>query len=238
MNVVVTGASKGIGLAIAEKLLNMQAIEKIAICSRSRSEIDAARTELLERHPDATIIAEECDVSREDEVTFFADYALRELGHVDVLVNNAGFGKFSQVKDMSTELWKDVLNTNLRGVFLMTKALLPSMRKQKSGTIVTIGSLAGKNGFSGGAAYCAAKFAVRGMMQSLFLEVREDNVRVITLFPGSVDTHFFERAGVGPQMAQKALHASDIADAVAVAITLPQHADISELDIRPTNPKG
>lgn len=241
MNVVITGASKGIGYAIAEKLLRPEAAQEVrnlAICSRSRTEIDKARDELLAKYPQANIIAEQCDVSREDEVTSFADHVQRELGHVDVLVNNAGFGKFAPVHELSSDVWNDVLKTNLRGVFLMTRSLLPAMRARKTGSIVTIGSLAGKNGFPGGAAYCAAKFAVRGMMQSLFLEVREDNIRVVTLFPGSVDTHFFERAGVGPQMAQRALHADDIADAVLTTIALPQHADISELDIRPTNPKG
>jgi NADP-dependent 3-hydroxy acid dehydrogenase YdfG len=238
MNVVITGASKGIGFAIAEKLLGSGQVEKLAICSRSRSEIDGARSRLLEKYPDAIIIAEECDVAREDEVAFFSDYVLRELGHVDVLVNNAGFGKFGPVHELGVDDWKDVLNTNVRGVFLLTKALLPSMRARRTGSIITISSIAGKNGFSGGAAYCASKFAVRGMMQSLFLEVRGDNVRVITLFPGSVDTYFFERAGAAPQMAQKALQSEDIADAVLTSIILPQHADISELDIRPTNPKG
>jgi 3-oxoacyl-[acyl-carrier protein] reductase len=238
MNAVITGASKGIGYAIADSLLASSRIEKLAICSRSRPEIDQARGQLLTKHPNAIIIAEECDVSREDEVTYFADYVQRELGHVDVLVNNAGFGKFAQVHELKLEDWNNVLGTNLRGVFLMTKALLPGMRSRKSGTIVTINSLAGKNGFSGGAAYSAAKYAVRGLMQSLFLEVRDDNLRVVTIFPGSVDTHFFERAGVGLQMAQRALRSQDVADAVLTAISLPQHADISELDIRPTNPKG
>ncbi len=238
MNVVITGASKGIGLAIAKALLDAGQIDKLAICSRSRLEIIEAKDELISLYPHAFVIAQECDVSREDAVDLFAENVQRELGHVDVLINNAGFGKFSQVQDLTTETWRSVLNTNLRGVFLMTKALLPTMRRRKSGSIITISSLAGKNGFSGGAAYCAAKFAVRGLMQSLFLEVREDNVRVITLFPGSVDTEFFARAGVGPQMAQKALRAEDIASAVLAAIALPQHADISELDIRPTNPKG
>ena len=238
MNVVITGASKGIGFAIAEKLLAAGLVEKLAICSRSRSEIDDARARLLAGYPDVTVIAEECDVSREDEVAYFADYVQRELGHVDVLVNNAGFGKFAKVHEMETSVWNDVIRTNLRGVFLLTKALLPSMRARKSGTIVTISSLAGKNGFSGGAAYCSAKFAVRGMMQSLFLEVRQDNIRVVTLFPGSVNTDFFVTAGYGIQPAQRTLSAEDVADAVLATIRLPQSADISELDIRPTNPKA
>jgi 3-oxoacyl-[acyl-carrier protein] reductase len=238
MNVVITGASKGIGFAIAESLLGSGLVDKIAICSRSRSEIAEARSRLLEKYPDASIYADVCDVSRANDVSRFTANVKDQVGEVDVLVNNAGFGKFATVDSLDVATWNEVLATNLRGVFLMTNALLPSMRARKQGSIITISSLAGKNGIAGGAAYCAAKYAVRGMMQSLFLEVREDNVRVITLFPGSVDTHFFERAGVGQQMEQRALHSKDIANAVLTAIELPQHANISELDIRPTNPKG
>jgi 3-oxoacyl-[acyl-carrier protein] reductase len=113
------------------------------------------------------------------------------------------------------------------------------MKECKSGTIVSISSLAGKNGFAGGAAYCASKFAVRGLMQSLFLEVRDFNIRVITIFPGSVDTDFFDTAGhpLGMQ-ARHVLRAEDVATAVHVAAMLPARATISELDLRPTNPQG
>src|ERR1051325_4875841 len=136
---------------------------------------------------------------------------------------------------MTTQTFDLVLNTNIRGVFLMTKAVLPQMKLRGSCTIVTISSLAGRSGFENGAAYCASKFGVRGLMQSLFLEVRDFNIRVVTLFPGSVDTEFFDSLG-GLKMNQP-LMASDVADAVYAAITIPSHATISELDIRPTNPK-
>ena len=118
----------------------------------------------------------------------------------------------------------------------------------KTGTVITISSLAGKNGFKGGTAYCASKFAVRGLMQCLFLEVRTDNIRFVTICPGSVETEFFMadssvtdipvREGVSSLKSKKALMAQDIADCVALASSMPQNADISEMDIRPTNPKG
>jgi NADP-dependent 3-hydroxy acid dehydrogenase YdfG len=111
------------------------------------------------------------------------------------------------------------------------------MRQRKAGTIVTISSVAGKNVFAGGAAYSTSKFGVRGLMQSLFLEVRGDNIRVITIFPGSVDTSFFTVAGATPAVSKNVLTVDDIADAVYAAVSLPSHATISELDIRPTNPK-
>ena len=119
----------------------------------------------------------------------------------------------------------------------MTKAALPLMKQRKAGTIVTISSVAGKNVFAGGAAYSTSKFGVRGLMQSLFLEVREDNIRVITIFPGNVDTNFFVAAGANPAVSKDVLTAQDIADAVYAAVSLPSNATITELDIRPTNPK-
>jgi 3-oxoacyl-[acyl-carrier protein] reductase len=154
-----------------------------------------------------------------------------------VLVNNAGFGIFKTVSELTAKEFDDVIATNLRGVFLITQAVLPAMRSKKAGTIITISSLAGKNGFATASAYCAAKFGVRGLMQSLFLEVREDNIRVVTICPGSVDTDFFT-ADTEHIRSKHALEAADVADAAFMVTQLPQNATISELDIRPTNPKG
>lgn len=178
-----------------------------------------------------------CDVSNAYAVQeFVADFEER-FGAVDVLVNNAGVGKFGSAAKMDTETFTSVLDTNLRGVFLVTRAVLPRMRERKSGTIVTISSLAGRSGFKDGVAYCASKFAVRGLMNSLFLEVRSDNIRVVTIFPGTVETPFFDEIGM-PAVIQSrtALQAQDIADAVLAAVAMPPRATISELDIRPTNP--
>jgi 3-oxoacyl-[acyl-carrier protein] reductase len=184
------------------------------------------------------VIGQICDVSDEASIDQFISNVENAFGQIEVLVNNAGFGIFKPVHELSEQEFDSVIATNLRGVFLMTKRVLPKMRSRKSGSIVTISSLAGKNGFAGGAAYCAAKFGVRGLMQSVFLEAREDNIRVITIFPGSVETDFFTTAHAGSIRSKSALQAEDVAEAVVAAVALSAHADISELDIRPTNPKA
>jgi len=236
--IVITGASKGIGYAVAEKCVREHKDLQLAICSRHEADILKAKEKLLALNPNASILAMKCDVSDRAQVSRFAQTVQASFGVVDVLVNNAGFGMFKPVHEFSTQEFSSILETNLRGVFLITQEVLPEMRKRRQGTIITIGSLASKNGFAGGSAYCASKFGVRGLMQSLFLEVREQNIRVITIFPGSVDTEFFVDDTAQSIKSNKALKAENIADCVYFCYSLPQYADLSELDIRPTNPKG
>jgi NADP-dependent 3-hydroxy acid dehydrogenase YdfG len=240
MHIVITGASKGIGRAIAFKFAReTKRALRLSVCARHAEELEQLRAELEGHSSMLQIFSAVCDVSNETEVALFAEEAQRRFGTVDILVNNAGFGIFRSVTEMTTKEFDSVLAVNLRGVFLVTRAVIGRMLTKRSGTVITISSIAGKNGFSGGAAYCAAKFGVRGLMQSLFLEVREHNIRVVTIFPGSVDTDFFdENRGSGTLQSPNALKAEDIADCVYAAASLPARADISELEIRPTNPKG
>jgi NADP-dependent 3-hydroxy acid dehydrogenase YdfG len=237
MHVMITGASKGIGLAIAKRFAR-EGNESLSLCARDERTLLIAPQTIEKEFPNVQIFAKKCDVALEPDVKHFASEAIQTFGPVDLLVNNAGFGLFKNVSDMSVEEFDGVMNTNLRGIFLMTQVVLPEMIKRRSGTIVAISSLAGRNGFAGGAAYCASKFGVRGLMQSLFLEVRDFDIRTITVFPGSVDTDFFDTAGqpLGSR-ASTALRAEDVAAAVYAAVMLPTSATISELDIRPTNPK-
>lgn len=239
MNIIISGASKGIGLAIAEMFAKQDDKHTIGICSRNKDKITKAETLLRAISSKHEYYSGVCDVSQETDVNTFVNEFEQKFGAIDVLVNNAGFGIFKPVLEMSKQEFESVLATNLRGAFLFTKAVLPKMREKKSGSIITISSLAGKNGFAGGSAYCASKFGVRGMMQCLFLEVRKDNIRFITICPGSVDTDFFIADDHDSGLkSKKALFAKDVADCVELAVKLPQNATISEIEIRPTNPKG
>src|SRR6185503_12211437 len=131
------------------------------LCSRNINEMALAEAQLGKAYPQHKYYSRACDVSQADAVTEFVHGYEERFGAVDLLINNAGIGKFGSVIDMDTNTFTSVLNTNLRGVLLMTQAVLPGMRDKKSGTIITISSLAGRGGFKGGAAYCASKFAVR-----------------------------------------------------------------------------
>jgi 3-oxoacyl-[acyl-carrier protein] reductase len=139
---------------------------------------------------------------------------------------------FKLVADTSVSEFDTMWGTNMRGAFLMTLAALPHMTRSKRGTIVFISSLAGKNSIRGGAGYCATKWAMRGFASSLMLEVREHNIRVVTIFPGSVDTSFSSVHKRGEKMTQP----EDVADAVLFAVTAPERSMFSEIDVRPTKP--
>jgi NADP-dependent 3-hydroxy acid dehydrogenase YdfG len=156
-----------------------------------------------------------------------------KCGTIDILVNNAGVGVFKEAVDLQVDEFDQMWNLNMRGTFLMTRAVLGRMIQARSGSVVNICSLAGKTGLRGGSGYAASKRAMRGFANSLMFEVREHNIRVITIFPGSVDTSFSSNnnkhvPGIPtPQ---------DIASTVAFAVTAPEHAMFSEIDVRPTNP--
>ncbi len=125
---------------------------------------------------------------------------------------------------------------NIKAVFDCTKLALPLMEAQRQGAIVNVASLAGKNSFVGGAGYSATKWALIGFSRSLLLEVREHNIRVITICPGSVDTSF-SSTNTDPKRSEKILHPQDVADSIMAALMMPDRAMVSEIDIRPTNPK-
>jgi NADP-dependent 3-hydroxy acid dehydrogenase YdfG len=226
---IVTGASRGIGLAIARTLGNEGAA--VVMCSRDAGTIRSAAQALAEEGINSTAVV--CDVRNQDDVLRLLDETLRRLQKIDILVNNAGIGYFKYLADLPVEEFDEMWSTNVRGVFLCTKAVLPSMIAARTGDIVTIASLAGKNSFKGGGGYAATKWALRGMMGSLMLEVREANIRVVNIFPGSVDTAFSARSARGDSITQ----ADDVADAVLFSVTAPRRTMFSELDIRPTIPK-
>ena len=229
---VVTGATEGIGRAIAFALGRAGA--KLAICARTDKNVRATVAALFAERIDAVGTA--CDVSNPKAVDAFAAYVLRQRGAPDVLVNNAGIGRFAPIEQLTVKDWDETMQVNVRSLFLVTRAFLPAMKERGSGAIVNVASLAGKNGVEGGTAYCASKHAVLGFSKALMLEARKRDIRVIAVCPGSVDTAFGNGQDRPRPKRERALKADDVAQAVLAALSLADRAMLYELDLRPTNP--
>jgi 3-oxoacyl-[acyl-carrier protein] reductase len=229
---LVTGATEGIGRAIALALAG--AGYRVGVCARTGSKVKAVVEELRALGAEST--GRRADVSDPADVQELVSQVERDLGPVDVLVNNAGIMRFRPIAELTLDDWDATMAINVRGLFIMTQAVLPGMRQRRRGAIVNIASLAGKNGFVGGAAYTASKHAVLGFAKSLMLEVRKDDIRVITICPGSVDTRLLQQEPAMYGTDRKIMAPEDVADVVLASLALPARALVSELDLRPTNP--
>ncbi|HEY7027768.1 MAG TPA: SDR family NAD(P)-dependent oxidoreductase [Gemmatimonadales bacterium] len=229
---LITGATEGIGRAICFRL--GKAGYKIGACARTPSRLRALKDGLEEAGVTAAV--HPADVGVEADVKTAVSMLVKELGAIDVLVNNAGVAPLKRFEELTLDDWDTTMATNLRSLYLVTREVLPAMRTRKQGAIVNIASLAGRNGFVGGSAYSASKHAVLGFAKSLMLEVRKDNVRVITICPGSVDTPLIRTQGMLSPNIDRILQPEDVAETVLAALALPERALVSELDIRPTNP--
>ena len=229
---VITGATEGIGRAIAVALGSAGA--KVAICARTAPNVDSTIAALRQAGLDAT--GRPCDVADPAAVRAFADFVSRERGDAAVLVNNAGIGRFAPFEELTLEDWDETIAVNLRSLYLVTRAFLPGLVRAGPSSIVNIASLAGRNGFEGGTAYCATKHAVLGFSKALMLEVRKRGLRVIAVCPGSVATPFMDKQDRMHPDRDRILTANDVAQAVIGALTLADRAMVSEMDIRPTNP--
>lgn len=229
---VVTGATSGIGRAVASAL--GRAGCRLAICARGAEALE--RTAEALAADGAEVLALATDVSREEEVERFADRVLADMGPVSVLVNNAGVARFGSVEELGPEDYDAVFDTNVRGVFLTSRAFVPEMKQEGDGVIVNVASLAGKNHFAGGAVYAASKHAVLGMSKCMMLDLRAHGIRVLAVCPGSVDTAFFDGQDRFDPDRSKILAPEDVAEAVVSAVRLSDRGTVSELEIRPVNP--
>jgi len=229
---LVTGATQGIGRATAFAL--GRAGYRVAVCARTGSKVDAMVAELRAEGIDAA--GAPADVGQPAEVSRAVAQATRALGAIGVLVNNAGILIARPFEELTLDDWDATMATNLRSLFLVTRAVLPGMRERREGTIVNVASLAGRNGFVGGTAYAASKHAVLGFSRSLMLETRKDGIRVLAVCPGSVDTSLLRDQPLLRTDPSRILQPEDVASAILQAVLLPARALVSELDIRPTNP--
>lgn len=228
----VTGATEGIGRAIAFAL--GKAGYRVGVCARTAAKVGDLIGELAQRGIEAAGSA--ADVGDETAVRAVVSQVTTELGGIDALINNAGIAILKPFEELSLEDWDATMATNLRSLFLVTREVLPGMRQRKRGAIVNISSIAGKNGLVGGTAYSASKHAVMGFSKSLMLETRRDNIRVIAVCPGSVDTPLMHNQNMLKTDFAKVLQPEDVAATIVSALALPGRALVSELDIRPTNP--
>jgi NAD(P)-dependent dehydrogenase (short-subunit alcohol dehydrogenase family) len=239
---VVTGAGRGIGRAIALTLAELGA--RTVLCGRSREALEQTATAIENSGGHSAVKSSgkssekssviECDVTDLHSVEALAEHVERTFHRIDILVNNAGIGGAGgPLHQLSPDDWERVLNTNLRGVYYCIRSLAPLMinSKARTGHIINISSLAGKNALPNGAAYAASKWGLNGLTYSVAEELRAHNIRVSVICPGSVHTEFGPHPG---KDAEKMLQASDIAHAVAMIVTQAPQSFASEILLRPT----
>jgi len=224
---LVTGASRGIGLAIARSLGRMGA--KLALCARDAAKLAAAAAD-LERAGIATL-ALPADVTRPADLASLVKKTEDSLGPIEILVNNAGIGYFAPVQEAAEANWDAVLDTNLKAVFLLSRLVVPGMIQRRSGHIINIASLAGKNAFPGGGIYCASKWGLLGLTQCMAEDLRAYGIRVSAICPGSVATDFSPHSA---KSVEKMLRPEDVAHAVEMILTQAPQSFISEVLLRPT----
>lgn len=228
--ILITGGSKGIGFGVAEALLKQG--HQVAITSRSQEAADKA-VEQLKASGD--IIGLAADVKSLQSQQQAVQKVIERWGKLDVLIANAGVGHFAPIDELDETLWQETIDTNLTGVFYSVKAAVEHI-KSAQGYIFTISSLAGTNFFAGGAAYNASKFGLTGFSQAMMLDLRKYNVKVSTIMPGSVATHFNEHEPDQEKDAWK-IQPEDIGKLIVDMLNMHERTLPSKIEIRPTLPK-
>jgi 3-oxoacyl-[acyl-carrier protein] reductase len=229
---IVTGGSRGIGRAVVEALAENG--WQVAFCGHDPERTAQAEAELSAVYGER-VTGSAVDVRDPAAVDAFVAQVLAERGRIDLLVNNAGVGRFAPVDEISAETWRETIETNLSGPFYFLHAVAPAMKRAGSGWIVNIASLAGRHVFAGGAAYNASKFGLVALSEAAMLDLRPYGVRVGTILPGSVETDFGHPAGhstdhpTGWRLAPE-----DVAAAVLHLLSYPERALPSTIEIRPT----
>jgi 3-oxoacyl-[acyl-carrier protein] reductase len=229
---IVTGGSRGIGFAIARALLAEGG--QVTITGLDDGHLSSARRQLEGAGP-GSIEALRADVRKYDDVRQAIDATVARFGGLDFLVNNAGVGVFTNAAEMTPEQWSRVIDTNLTGVFYACHAAIPHLRRRGGGFIINISSLAGKNAFIGGSAYCASKSGLNAFSEALMQEVRYDNIRVSYVMPGSVATGFSgndETSG-----ADWKVSSDEVAEVVLNLLRHNPRSLPSRVELRPSKPR-
>lgn len=235
MNIVITGASSGIGKAIAEKFLNSRPDAALWLIARRSDRLEALQNQYKDRNIKISIV----DVRQQNEVNDWAAQVQAAWGKVDVLVNNAGLAVGVQkFQDGMVEDWETMIDTNIKGLLYVSKAFIPLLKASEQAQIINIGSTAGKMVYENGNVYCATKFAVDAIGQTLRIDLLQHQIKVTNINPGMVQTEFSLVRLKGNQAAAdkvydgyQVLSGADVADAVYYCCQLPKHVCINDLTI-------
>ncbi len=227
---LITGGSKGIGLAIAKALVEEGV--HVVITARSKSDLDIASASL--KSDNATTLPVVCDVRNYEQCVQVVDQTNQHFGQLDFVIANAGIGHFASIEDMSSDQWNSTIDTNLTGVFNTIKPTIELLKKSK-GYIFTIASLAGTNFFPKGAAYNASKFGLVGFSQAIMMDLRQYGIKVSTLMPGSVSTYFNNHTP-NEEDAWK-IQPEDLGQMIIDLLKMHPRTLPSKVEIRPSIPK-
>lgn len=222
---VVTGVSKGIGLELVKLLIERGVI--VAGWGRTKPEFSHENFHFFT-----------CDVSVEDQVEKAYLATVSKLGFdIRILVNNAGFGVAGPIETMATEDWKSMFDTNVHGIFYASKRLIPGMKAADEGHIINVASIAGLNGVANFAGYAGTKHAVRGISHSMYMELRDFGIKVSTIYPGSIQTSFFDKIE-GMQAHEHMMRPVDVAETIVQTLETHPNYFVADVECRPLRPRG
>ncbi|MCM3041530.1 3-ketoacyl-ACP reductase [Paenibacillus motobuensis] len=231
---IITGAGKGIGKSIAIALAKEGV--NLGLIARTATDLESLQSSLQTEHSVKVFIAT-ADISIQQEAEAAVLKLQEQLGSVDILINNAGIAQFGTFMDMEPSTWERIIQVNLMGTYYVTRAALPFMLEQNSGDIINVASTAGERGFATGSAYCASKFGLLGLTESLLQEVRKSNIRVVALTPSTVATDLAVNAGLKIGDEDRMMQPEDVAELTLATLKLPPRVFVKTAGIWTTNPQ-
>ena len=229
---IITGGSRGLGKATALAFAK-EGID-VAITGRDKARLEETVNELKALGVNATYAI--FDVGNQNEVKTSVKQLVKDLGGVDILVNNAGIAAFGNFLEMDAEQWTAIMQTNVMGMYFVTREVLPFLIEKNQGDIINVSSTAGLSGNAGTSAYSASKFAVIGLSEALMREVRKDNIRVCTLTPSTIASDMSLELGITDGDPEKVLQSEDFAQLIVASLQLPRRAMLKSASLWSTNP--